>query len=65
MGEHLQLLLPATTGFLRVQVTLLLPAFILAVAIIAVVLGVNLLTRAGSEGGALGLVSALARRRDA
>lgn len=96
-------LLPATTGFLRVQVTLLLPAFILAeatlsyvgvgfappaaswgvmlqeatniraiadfpwllspaVAIIAVVLGVNLVTGAGSEGGALGLVSRLERR---
>ena len=91
-------LLPATTGFLRVQVTLLLPAFILAeatlsyvglgfappaaswgvmlqeatniraiadfpwllspaVAIIAVVLGVNLVTGAGSSGGALGLIS--------
>ena len=90
MGE-LQLLLPATTGFLTVQVTLLLPSFILAeatlshvglgflppaaswgvmlreatniraiadlpwllspaVAIIAVVLGVNLVTGAGAEG---------------
>jgi len=96
-------LLPATTGFLAVQVTLLLPAFILAeatlsyvglgfappaaswgvmlqeasniraiadfpwllspaVAIIAVVLAVNLVTREGSSGGALGLVSALERR---
>ena len=96
-------LLPATTGFLRVQVTLLLPAFILAeatlsymglgfappaaswgvmlqeasniraiadfpwllspaAAIIAVVLGVNLVTGAGTVGGSLGLVSALERR---
>ena len=95
-------LLPATTGFLTVQITLLLPSFILAeatlsyvglgfappaaswgvmlreatniraiadfpwllspaVAIIAVVLGVNLLTGGGSEGGALGLVSRLER----
>ena len=93
-------LLPATTGFLAVQVTLLLPAFIMAeatlsyvglgfappaaswgvmlqeasniraiadfpwllspaVAIIAIVLGVNLVTGAGSSGGALGLVSRL------
>lgn len=96
-------LLPATTGFLTVQVTLLVPAFILAeatlsyvglgfappaaswgvmlqeasniraiadfpwllspaAAIIAVVLGVNLVTGAGVEGGSLGLVSALERR---
>ena len=96
-------LLPATTGFLSVQATLLLPAFILAeatlsyvglrfappaaswgvmlqdasniraiadfpwllspaVAIIVVVLGVNLVTRAGSGGGALGLIGALDRR---
>ena len=95
-------LLPATTGFLRVQVTLLLPAFILAeatlsyvglgfappaaswgvmlqeasniraiadfpwllspaVAIIAVVLGVNLVTGAGSGGGALGFITRSAR----
>ena len=96
-------LLPATTGFLTVQVTLLLPAFILAeatlsyvglgfappaaswgvmlqeasniraiadfpwllspaAAIIAVVLGVNLVTGAGSRGGALGLISVQDRR---
>lgn len=96
-------LLPATTGFLKVQVTLLLPAFILAeatlsyvglgfappaaswgvmlqdasniraiadfpwllspaVAIIAVGLGVNLVTGAGSGGGVLGVMSALHRR---
>ena len=100
LGRHL---LPATTGFLTVQVTLLLPAFILAeatlsyvglgfappaaswgvmlqeasniraiaefpwllspaVAIIAIVLGVNLVTRAGSDGGALGLVTGAERR---
>ena len=96
-------LLPATTGFLTVQVTLLLPAFILAeatlsyvglgfappaaswgvmlqeasniraiadfpwllspaAAIILVVLGVNLVTGAGSGGGALGMMSAQDRR---
>ena len=95
-------LLPATTGFLTVQVTLLLPAFILAEAtlsyvglgfappaaswgvmlqeasniraiadfpwllspagaIIAVVLGVNLVTGAGSGGGALGLIAGAGR----
>ena len=99
LGRHL---LPATAGFLTVQATLLLPAFILAeatlsyvglgfappaaswgvmlqeasniraiadfpwllspaAAIILVVLGVNLVTRAGSDGGALGLMSTLDR----
>ena len=95
-------LLPATTGFLAVQATLLVPAFILAeatlsyvgmgfappaaswgvmlqeasniraiadfpwllspaLAIIAVVMAVNLVTGAAAAGGSLGLVSALER----
>lgn len=96
-------LLPATTGFLAVQATLLVPAFILAeatlsyvgmgfappaaswgvmlqeasniraiadfpwllspaLAIIAVVMAVNLVTGAAARGGTLGLVSALGRQ---
>ena len=103
MRMLLRHLLPATTGFLTVQVTLLLPAFILAeatlsyvglgfappaaswgvmlqeatniraisdfpwllspaAAIILVVLGVNLVTGAGSSGGALGMIARSAAR---